>query len=496
MQIQRRVRGAFAAALLGATALGGFAAGHIVWAAPESTANPTATPITPTAPAQMLPDFSALVARVNPAVVTIATKLDVQQTSEQGSPFPFGFQTPFGTRPERAHPVEARGSGFVIDTDGTIVTNNHVVNNAKSVEVTLADGTHYPAKIIGRDERTDLAVLRIDAGHKLPFIELGDSSQVKPGEWVIAVGNPFGLGGTVTAGIVSALGRDIGSGPYDDFIQIDAPINQGNSGGPLFTQDGRVVGVNSAILSPSGGSVGIGFAIPSNMVKTVVAQLEANGHVTRGYLGLEAQPVNGAMASALHLRGGNSDRGDGALIASINEDSPAAKAGLQPGDVIRAVDGKAVHNPRDLATLIAADKPGSEAKLDIVRDGHEQSVTATLASLPGEAGNTTVGSAEPGHPTVGLALAPLSPEVRSQLDLSQDTHGAVVTGVRPGSPAEQAGIHEGDVIVGVGTQGVDSPEQAARAIRSAKGDAVALRILRDGHTAYVAVNLNGNSQQG
>jgi serine protease Do len=497
MQIQSRTRGAFAAALLAATALGGFAAGHVVWAAPESTANPTATPITPAAPAQMLPDFTALVARVSPAVVTIASKLDVQQTSEQGSPFPFGFQTPFGMQRERPHAVEARGSGFLIDADGTIVTNNHVVNNAKSVEVTLADGSHYPAKIIGRDERTDLAVLRIDAGHKLPFIDLGDSSQVKPGEWVIAVGNPFGLGGTVTAGIVSALGRDIGSGPYDDFIQIDAPINQGNSGGPLFTQDGRVVGVNSAILSPSGGSVGIGFAIPSNMVKMVVAQLEKNGHVTRGYLGVEAQPVQGAMASALHLPGGNSERGDGALVANINQDSPAAKAGLQPGDVIRAVDGSPVHNPRDLAMLIASDKPGSEAKLDIVRDGQEQSVTATLASLPGEAGGTTtVGSAEQGHPSVGLALAPLSPEVRSQLDLSQDTHGAVVTGVRPGSPAEQAGIQEGDVIIGVGDQGVNSPEQVVRAIRSAKGDAIALRIMRGGQTEYVAVNLNGNNQQG
>ena len=220
------------------------------------------------------------------------------------------------------------------------------------------------------DERSDLAVLRINAGHKLPYIELGDSAQVRPGEWAVAVGTWFGLGGTVaTAGIVSALGRDIGSGPYDDFIQIDAPINQGNSGGPLFTQDGHVIGVNSAILSPTGGSVGIGFAIPSNMVKTVVADLEKDGHVTRGYLGVEAQPVQSAMATALHLGGSASPAGNGALIAGITTDSPAAKAGLQPGDVIRAVGGKQVHNPRELAVDVGAEKPGTETKVDIIRDG-------------------------------------------------------------------------------------------------------------------------------
>jgi serine protease Do len=486
MRTHRRLRGTFAAALLGATALAGFASFHHVWAAPDAGTPPAA--IAPAAPAQMLPDFTALVARVEPAVVTITTKLDVHQAADQGQQMPFGF--PGMMRPERPHAVEARGSGFLIDADGTIVTNNHVVKDASSVTVTLADGTQLPAKIVGRDERSDLAVLRVSAGHKLPYIELGDSAQVRPGEWVVAVGNPFGLGGTVTAGIVSALGRDIGSGPYDDFIQIDAPINQGNSGGPLFTQDGHVVGVNSAILSPTGGSVGIGFAIPSNMVRAVVAELEKSGHVTRGYLGVEAQPVQGTMAAALHVGGPASTNGDGALIAGVTADSPAAKAGLQPGDVIRSVDGKQVHNPRELAVAVAGEKPGSEAKVEIIRDGSPQTVTVALAALPGERVNAT--GAPQGHEGIGLALGPLSPDVRGQLDLPQHTRGAVVTEVRPGSPAEQAGIQQGDVIVGVGTHTVASPEQASRAIRESegKGDAVALRILRDGQTAYVAVNLN------
>ena len=314
MSSPRRLRGAIAATLLGATALGGFTAFHAVWAAPDGT--PPAA-ITPAAPAQMLPDFTALVARVEPAVVTITTKLDVHQAADQGQQMPPGF--PFGMqRPERQHAVEARGSGFLVDADGTIVTNNHVVKDARSVTVTLADGTTLPAKIIGTDPRS--ATLPCCAS--TPATKAASSStsatarKCGRAEWVIAVGNPvLASAGTVTAGIVSALGRDIGSGPYDDFIQIDAPINQGNSGGPLFTQDGHVVGVNSAILSPSGGSIGIGFAIPSNMVRTVVAELEKDGHVTRGYLGVEAQPVQGAMAAALHLGGAGSSAGDGALIA-------------------------------------------------------------------------------------------------------------------------------------------------------------------------------------
>jgi serine protease Do len=482
------VRGLFVAALLGSTALAGYATGHIATAA-DATA-----PIAPAAPAQLLPDFSALVARVKPAVVSITTELRPEAASDEGPmPSPFGMTTP-----QHPHPVQARGSGFIIDANGTVVTNNHVVDGAKSVSVTLDDGTELTAKVIGRDPRSDLAVLKVEAGRPLPYIELGDSGTVKPGEWVIAMGNPYGLGGSVTAGIVSALGRDIGSGPYDSFLQIDAPINRGNSGGPLFTQDGRVVGVNTAILSPTGGSIGIGFAIPSNTVKTVVADLQTSGHVTRGYLGVSAQTVTPAIVAALHLPKEKAGAA-GALVAEVVPDSPAAKAGIEPGDIITGVAGKTVGSPRDLAVDVASVKPGEAARIDLLRDGATRTVTAMVADLPTDtASDTGVGGGEHA-PNVGLALAPLSPDVRSQLDLPAHTRGAVVAQVRPGSPAETAGLQQGDVIVGVGTESVGSPEQAVKAIHAAvrSGHAVALRILRDGHTEFVAIDVSkGDNSEG
>jgi serine protease Do len=486
-----RLRATLLATLLGATALSGAVAiGHGF--AADTTPPAQLQAIQPAAPGRGIPDFADLVSRVTPAVVSITTEFGPQAASdEEGIPTPFGMP-----RPNHPHAVEARGSGFIIDADGTIVTNNHVVQNSKSVTVTLADGTQLPARIVGRDERTDLAVLHVDAGHKLPYIELGDSAQVRPGEWVVAMGNPFGLGGTVTAGIVSALGRDIGSGPYDDFIQIDAPINRGNSGGPLFTQDGRVVGVNSAILSPSGGSIGIGFAIPANMVKTVVADLQKDGHVTRGYLGVAAQSVTPAMAKALKLA--PTAHASGALVASVEPNSPAAKAGLQPGDVILAVDGRKVDSPRDLAVDMAAERPGSEARLEIMRDGSQQTVAVAVATLSNDriasAGDEDQGQ----NQSIGVALAPLSPEMRSQLDLPARTHGAVVADVTQDSPAAKAGIQQGDVIVGVGSRAVSDPDQAASAIHAAihGGHAVALRILRDGQTMFLAVDLNKAATSG
>ena len=389
------------------------------------------------------------------------------------------------------HPraVEARGSGFIIDEDGTIVTNNHVVRGAKTVMVTLDNGTQLPAKVVGSDPRTDVAVLHVDAKKKLPYIQLGESSSVRPGEWVVAMGNPFGLGGSVTAGIVSALGRDIGAGPYDQFIQIDAPINQGNSGGPLFTQDGKVVGINTAILSPSGGSIGIGFAIPSDTVKTVVAQLEKSGHVTRGYIGVEAQGVSESMAKALHL-----PQSGGALLAGISPDSPAAEAGLQPGDVIVAVNGAKVESPRQLAVNVASVKPGENAKLDVVRDGKSQTVTATVGEQPNDSQVAAADATQSSERhRLGVALAPVSPETREQLDLPSDAKGALVARVQPGSPAEQAGIRQGDLIVGVGGHSVATPGEAVKAIRAASSSsdhAMALRIIRNGQPAFVAVNLD------
>jgi serine protease Do len=482
---------ALAVTLLGGTALGGFAVAQSGFAATDLGA-----PVNPpgSGMSHALPDFTDLVTQVKPAVVSITSKLQAGPAADEDEPqmpgpfrqFPFGMGPQMG--PER-HAVEARGSGFVVDANGTIVTNNHVVKNAKTVSVTLDDGTTVPAKVIGHDSRTDIAVLKVDAHHPLPYIQLGNSASVKPGQWVVAMGNPFGLGGTVTAGIVSASGRDIGAGPYDQFIQIDAPINQGNSGGPLFTQDGKVIGMNTAILSPSGGSIGIGFAIPSDMIRTVVAQLEKTGHVTRGYIGVEAQPVSDTMAKAMHL-----PQQSGALIAGVQSDAPAARAGLEPGDVVTAVNGQSVKNARDLAVDIAAVQPDEDATLQVVHDGDSKTVTVKVGQLP----NEQVATNEHGQESkgrIGVALAPLSPELSDQLNVPDGTRGVVIRTVEPGSPAEQAGLQAGDVIVGVGGKKVTSPSDAVNAIRgAAKDHAVALRIIRNGEPAFVAVNLDRNSE--
>jgi serine protease Do len=490
-------RTALAAVLLAGTALGGFAVGHSGFAATDATPGAPVNPPSGGMTGHVLPDFTDLVTQVKPAVVSITTKLQAAPAAFEGDdnqqiPLPFR-QFPFGGMgpqmgPQR-HAVEARGSGFIIDADGTIITNNHVVKDAKTVSVTLDDGTQLPAKVVGRDSRTDIAVLKVDAHKPLPYIQLGNSATVKPGQWVIAMGNPFGLGGSVTAGIVSASGRDIGAGPYDQFIQVDAPINQGNSGGPLFTQDGKVIGMNTAILSPSGGSIGIGFAIPSDMIRTVVAQLETSGHVTRGYIGVEAQQVSATMATAMHV-----SENSGALIAGVQSDAPAAHAGLEPGDVITSVNGQAVKNPRDLAVDIAAVKPGDEANLQVVHNGDSKSVSVKVGTMP----NEQTASTEQGQDhkaRIGLSLAPLSPDLSGQLDVPDGTKGAVVRGVEPGSPAEQAGLQAGDVIVGVGGKKVTSPSEAASAIRgAAKDHAVALRIIRDGEALFVGVNLDQSSE--
>ena len=473
-----RLRLSLMAALLAGSTLSGAVAMNAYAAIPA--------PVNPPAAMAHIPDFADLVSQVKPAVVSITVKMQAAAEAPEGQMQFMPMQ------PERRRMVEARGSGFIVSPSGTVITNNHVVKDAKSVSIMLDDGTEFAAKVIGRDERTDLAVLKVDAGSRvLPYIQLGDSAAVRPGEWVVAMGNPFGLGGTVTAGIVSAKGRDIGAGPYDQFIQIDAPINQGNSGGPLFNQDGKVVGVNSAILSPSGGSVGIGFAIPANVVKDVVAELEKNGHVTRGYAGVETQSIAPAMARALKL-----PNADGALVAGLAPDSPAAKAGIEAGDVIRSVNGTAVKNPHELATTVGAAKPGDNVKLEVFHDGASRTVSFTLAQMPADQ-KVAADETSKGRAKVGIALAELSPEIRGQLDLPKGTKGAVVREVQPGSPAQDAGIRPGDVIVGVGPQAVTSPEDAVKAIRGASQDqSLALRILRGGKSAFVAIDLTGNTDKG
>jgi len=487
-------RTAFAAALLAGTALGG-----MVMAAPDAgmPVNPPAAQL----PAHALPDFSALVSQVKPAVVSITTRFkatpaamnDDEDGAPPALPFPFGQMVPHG-RGGQQPGGEARGSGFIIGADGVIVTNNHVVKDATQVTVTLDDGTELQAKVLGRDPRTDIAVIKVSANRKLPYIELGQSRDVKPGEWVVAMGNPFGLGGTVTAGIVSAVSRDIGSGPYDQFIQVDAPINRGNSGGPLFTQDGKVIGMNTAIYSPSGGSVGIGFAIPSDMIRTVAGQLEKTGQVTRGYIGVEAQPLTGATAKAMHL-----PENGGALLAGVLPKGPAAAAGLEPGDVVQAVNGQKIANPKDLALNIATVAPGQEARLTVLHEGKAKEIAIKVGQMPDDRQAAADTGAAPSGPRIGLALAPLSPELRDRLDVPEGTKGAVIRGVEPGSPAEMAGLRPGDVITSVDRQPVGSPAEAVKAIRGAmdgKNASLALRVLRHGSPSFVGVTLDGSQSEG
>jgi serine protease Do len=516
---------AFGLVLLGATALGGVAATHAS-ADSDSSLDATAAvgrSFTPVG------DFTNLVKNVTPAVVSIDVHLKLDQTADNvggddsgdgsdggggGMPpgfpnipglppgFPFGMQ---GGPMQQPQAVEAKGSGFIISSSGVIVTNNHVVKDAKSVSVTLSDGSTYTAKVLGTDPRTDLAVVKIDAGHPLPYVELGNSANVEPGEWVVALGNPFGLGGTVTAGIVSALGRDIGDGPYDKFIQIDAPINEGNSGGPLFDQHGMVIGINTAILSPSGGSVGIGFAIPSDMVKRVVDQLVSGGKVVRGYLGVAAQQITPQMAQAMSLPTDN-PASDGALVAAVSPGSPAFRAGLQPGDVITKVNGAVVTNPGDLASDIANVDPGHDTAIEYIRGGKTSNLSVAVTTMPAnpdaafQQGSTASPAApSPGKASLGLTLGPLTPDARSQLNLPPGATGVVIVNVKPNSPADQAGIQAGDLLVGVGAQNIAGPDDAVSAIEAAKkagSPAVALRIIRQGQALFVGVGLGKSNSQG
>ncbi|MCX2560476.1 Do family serine endopeptidase [Acetobacter farinalis] len=465
--------------------------------------------IKPSSPVQTLPNFVNLVKQVKPAVVSITSMIKADAVEGEGGgnmggggmggmggmPFPFPF--PFQMAPQQSRQlIEARGSGFLISSDGYVVTNNHVVKGATKVTVTLDDGTALPAKIIGRDGKTDLALLKVTSPQKLPFIELGESDDVQPGEWVIAVGNPYGLGGTVTAGIVSARGRDINEGPYDNFIQIDAPINRGNSGGPLFTQDGKVVGVNTAILSPSGGgSIGIGFAIPSDTVRSVISQLRKTGHVVRGYLGVNAQVISPAMAKALNMPVPVPGAPPaGALVASVSPDSPAEKAGLKAEDIITDFNGQKVTSPHDLAVRVASVAPGSDVKIGYLRAGAAQSLTVKIGNLGKASNDGGLGGSAASGQHLGVSLTPLSADLRRQLGLGSDVHGVVVNDVQPGSAADQAGIRPGDVIQSVGNQAVESPRAAVTAVRSALAakKPVLLRILRDGQSLFIAISPDGS----
>jgi len=387
----------------------------------------------------------------------------------------------------------ALGSGFIIDAAGYIVTNNHVIANAEKVTVIFQDNSRHTAKVIGRDEKTDIALLQVDTGRELPYVTWGNSDNAKFGDWVVAVGNPFGLGGTVTAGIVSALGRNINEGPYDDFLQIDAPINRGNSGGPTFDLHGRVIGINTAIYSPSGGSVGIGFALPSNTAKFVVAELKQHGHVTWGWLGVAIQSVTPSIAKSLGL---DPERTSGALVASVSPDSPAAKAGLKSGDVITAAGGHKIQTVHDLPRLVAASPVGSKLGLTILRNGNEQTLDATIGEMPKKLASAEPGGEQPAS-ALGMQFVPLTPQLRSQLRVPKEVNGVVVGQIASDSPANALGMQPGDVIEPIDQKPVTRPAEAARELKeaAAHGD-VLLLLNRHGVNEFVGLSIENNGTTG
>ena len=478
-------RKALRQALLGAAAaasLGGAVVALPVGAAPAVAAE-SAGPAS----------FADIVDRVKGAVVSVKVKLAdgaEEEPEVDGRPFPRGgpfdrFFRHFGLpapnegggppAPRHEHGM-AQGSGFFISADGYVVTNNHVVEHASEVTVTTEGGKVVTAKVIGVDPKTDLALLKVDGGD-FPFVNFAAKAP-RVGDWVIAVGNPFGLGGTVTAGIVSARGRDIGSGPYDDFLQIDAPVNHGNSGGPTFNVDGQVVGVNTAIFSPSGGSVGIGFAIAADVVQSVIEQLKTHGAVARGWLGVEIQPVTPDLADTLGVKPDT-----GALVAKETADSPAAKAGVKVGDVIAEVNGEAVADPRDLAKRIAALGPSKTAALTVSRDGKTQKIDVPLGAMPADQTATAEAAPEPAESK--SALANLGVELEADKD-----GGAKILSVDPDSAAAERGLEVGDVIVDAGGKAVGKPDDVADALQEAKSagrKAVLLRVRTNQTVRFVAL---------
>ena len=488
---RRAVYALMIAGLLSATALTG-TIGH---AGAESPAKATVS--LNNAPAS---GFADLVETVMPSVVSVQSKYtavasdDDGDTSGNSQQFQFGFPkgSPFEQffrnqpgrnggvtpQPDRRNGT-SQGSGFIISEDGYAVTNNHVIKGASEVSVKFSDGREFDAKVIGSDPKTDLALLKIDSKDKLTPVKFA-AEKPRVGDWVVAVGNPFGLGGTVTTGIVSASGRDIGAGPYDDFLQIDAPINRGNSGGPAFNLKGEVVGINTAIFSPSGGSVGIGFAIPASTAETIIADLKDDGNVTRGWLGVQIQPVSSDIAMSIGL-----DKPAGSLIAAVTEDSPAEKSGLRTGDTILKVDGADVKDPKELSRAVAKLKPGTSVEMTVFRNGEQRKVEVSIGTMPHgklAAMNPGTGDEPSADKKLGLALAP-----------AEDGKGVLVAKVMPGSPAAEHGIQAGDVILEIDGALVDQPEAAVAAIRQSSSRSgktpVLLLVKNDRGQRFVALNI-------
>ncbi|MBS0277436.1 MAG: DegQ family serine endoprotease [Proteobacteria bacterium] len=468
------------------------------------TAFALAGPLAPAAFARPAPDsFADLANQLLPVVVNISTTQTV--TGAAGVP-----QLPADLPPDSPlrqlfkdmdkgknvpRHVTSLGSGFIIDPSGIIVTNNHVVEDADEITVTLNDGTTLPAKLIGRDDKTDLALLKVVAKKPLPAAHFGNSSKARVGDWVMAIGNPFGLGSTVTTGIISARNRDIAAGPYDDFIQTDAPINRGNSGGPLFDMDGNVIGVNSAIFSPSGGSVGIGFAIPSNMAREVIGQLQKYGATRRGWLGVRVQTLTSDLAEGMGVSGAS-----GALVADVTDGGPADKAGIRNGDIITAFDGQPVPDSRALPREVADTPAGKKVNIDIIRGGKKMTLHAVVAKLQDDDddGGKTKPAPTPKPPAktspLGLTLAALDDAARAKYKLPKDAAGVLVTGIDPLGASSDKNFRPGDIIVQVQNQSVRTPDDVNKIVdaNAKAGKKVTLLLVsRGGDLTYVAVRTGG-----
>ncbi len=442
--------------------------------------------------------FADLAEKALPAVVNISTSQTIagdSQVEDLDDMFKQFLDRQEGDRP-KPRKATSLGSGFIIGADGYVVTNNHVVEDADEITVITHDNEEFKAKLIGRDEKTDLALLKVEAGKKLPFVSWGDSEKMRIGDWVLAIGNPFGLGGTVTAGIVSARQRDISAGPYDDFIQTDASINRGNSGGPMFNMDGEVVGINSAIFSPSGGSVGIGFAIPSNLAKPIIAQIQEFGHARRGWIGVRIQTVSPELAEGLRL-----PEAKGALIASVSPKGPAETAGIRQGDVVLKFDGRDVTEMRGLPRMVAETPVNKSVPVVVWRQGKEVLLTATVAEFPDaeEVASAAPASAAPEAPeqgakveALGVELTAITEKVRKDFDLTDDTEGVVVTAIDANGPAAEKDLQQGDVIVEVDQKAVKSPDDVRDRVKAAEDNGyrvVTLLINRKGDFQWVAVKI-------
>ena len=464
------------------------------------SADKAVQPVGGIAPPGAPASFADLVAQVQDAVVAVSVtgngtsgpqmsmpRFEFPENSPFGEFFRRYFDNPVPHGEDAAREVRAMGSGFIVDPAGYIVTNNHVIENAKEITVLLRDGTRLEASVAGHDERTDLALLKVETDQPLAFVEFGDAGRARVGDWVVAVGSPFGLGGSVTAGIISARGRDIQSGAYDDYLQIDAPINRGNSGGPLFDNSGRVIGVNTAIYSPSGGNVGIGFAIPASLAKPVVDELIANGTVERGWLGVQIQPVTPEVAESLGL-----ESQGGALVASVVPDSPAEHAGFRAGDIVLSMDGEALEDPKALSRRVGDASAGTSSTFRVQRSGEVTDLEVKIGRMPGEERLASVPDTteEKDAPRLGIQLAQLTDEARQHFGIDAEARGVLVVDVERNSPAARSGIQPGSLITMVGQAPVMEPAEVVSEVRKAAAEerpSVLLLVEHDGQRQFVAV---------